>query len=82
MPVRTRFAWTPEVEAKLAEHDVTPEEFEEVYFSPHSRREASRSSGRPLVVGRTQAGRLLICVYEQTRIEDELWIDPVTAYEP
>ncbi|MFM7520040.1 MAG: hypothetical protein ACKO9B_06175 [Planctomycetota bacterium] len=39
---------------------------------------SSRSSGCPVAVGRTPAGRLLIVVYEHI---DQVTVYPVTAYE-
>ena len=38
------FVWTPEIIEHLAEHDVTPEEFEEVVSNPDSE-DRSRSTG-------------------------------------
>src|SRR5580698_4781860 len=40
------FVWTPEIEEHLAEHDVSPEEFEEVVSDPEYE-DISRSSGNP-----------------------------------
>ena len=71
------FLWTDEIIDHLAEHGVTPEDFEEVVNSPELRG-ASRTSGRPCCWSYTRDGRFLICVYEKL---DELTILPVTAYE-
>jgi hypothetical protein len=71
------FAWTPEIVAHLAEHDVTPEEFEEVVSSPDYE-DVSRSTGNPLAFGCTSEGRYLCCVYKRV---DADTIEPVTAYE-
>jgi len=62
----------------LAEHGVTIEEAEEVLEHPEGTG-FSRSSGRPLVMGRTSAGRWLVVIYEEIDAET---IYPVTAYEP
>jgi hypothetical protein len=70
------FLWTSEIIEHLAEHDVTPEEFEEVVNSPDYE-DVSRSSGNPIAVGSTSEGRYLCCVF--IRFDDT--IEPVTAYE-
>jgi len=72
-----RFLWTDKIVEHLAEHDVTPEDFEEVVRDPE-RRGLSRSTGRSCCWGETKDGRYLICVYEYL---DELRIIPFTAYE-
>jgi uncharacterized DUF497 family protein len=59
-----------------AEHGVTKEEVEQVFERP-SDVDLSRSSGRPVVFGDTDAGRHLMVVYEV--IEDTVY--PITAYE-
>jgi uncharacterized DUF497 family protein len=61
----------------LAEHDVTPDEFEEIVSDPEYE-DVSRSSGNPLAIGYTNEGRHLCCVF---RLLDEDTIEPVTAYE-
>ena len=71
------YIWTPEIVEHLAEHDVTPEEFEEVLSNPEYE-DVSRSSGNPLAFGYTSDGRFLCCVY---RCLGEDLIEPVTAYE-
>jgi hypothetical protein len=63
----------------IAEHDVTPEEVEEVLNDRHSRTVYSVSSGRPITFGWTIAGRYLAVVWEVAD-EDPLTIYPVTAY--
>jgi hypothetical protein len=70
------FHWSDEIIEHLAEHDVTPEEFEEVVNFPESVT-TSRDSGWPAAIG-WAGGRKLFCVYrELTRIDAEA----VTAYE-
>ena len=60
-----------------AEHDVTKEEVEEV-FQLASDADLSRSSGRPVVFGDTNAGRHLMVVYETIETDT---VYPITAYE-
>ena len=71
------FLWTVEIIDHLADHGVTPEDFEEIVKYPNARG-LSRSSGRPCCWGETRAGRSLICVYEKL---DDVTILPITAYE-
>lgn len=71
------FVWDPEIEAHLAEHGVTPQEFEEVVCNPDAVGE-SRSTGRPVAFGYTSGGRYLACVYELTDADTVL---PVTAFD-
>jgi uncharacterized DUF497 family protein len=71
------FQWTDEIIAHLAEHGVSPEDFQEVVSNPR-RVSVSRSSGRPCCWGDAPDGRPLFCVYECL---DEVEIIPVTAYE-
>ena len=63
----------------IAEHDVTPEEVEEVLNDRQSRTAHSASSGRPITFGWTAAGRYLAVVWELVE-EDPPVIYPVTAY--
>ena len=60
----------------IAEHGLTPEDVEEVLFSPLDR-DVSRSTGLPIVFGFTPDGRYILVVSEQI---DEVTIYPVTAY--
>lgn len=71
------FIWTPEMVEHLAEHEVTPEEFEEVVSRPDWE-EPSRSTGNRLAFGSTSEDRLLCCVFKRF---DEDAIEPVTAYD-
>lgn len=71
------FVWNDELIAYLAQHGVTPEEFEEVVLRSRSLRR-SRSSERPIVFGPTSTGKFLACVFEYLNDEEVL---PVTAYE-
>jgi len=71
------FFWLDDTIGHLAEHDVRPEEFEEVVSNPDEIGE-SRSSGRPCCWGETSNGRYLFCVFEKI---DEMTIIPITAYE-
>lgn len=70
------FFWNSEIIEHLAEHDVSPDEFEQVVCHPHSTGK-SRSSGLPTAEA-TISGRRLFCVY---RVMDDDTIFPVTAYE-
>jgi hypothetical protein len=63
----------------IAEHDVMPEEVEEVLNDRHSRTVFSASSGRPVTFGWTSAGRYLAVVWEVAD-EDPLTVYPITAY--
>lgn len=71
------FVWTDEIVEHLAEHGISPDDFEFVVTYP-ARRGISRSSGRPCCWGETADGRALFCVYEQI---DDATIIAVTAYE-
>ena len=71
------FQWDSETEGHLAEHGVTPEEFEEVVCNPDAVGE-SRSTGRPIAFGYTSTGRYIACVYEMLDPDTVL---PVTAYQ-
>ena len=72
------FQWTNEIIEHLAEHGITPEDFEYVVSNP-DRRAKSRSSGRPMALGETPDGRFIVCVFEWI---DDMTIEPVTGYEP
>jgi hypothetical protein len=62
----------------IAENDVKPDEVEEILRIADDA-QFSRSSGRPLVFGYTDAGRLLAVIFEWV---DEDTVYPVTACEP
>ena len=70
------FLWNDLIEEHLAEHGVTPEEFEAIVCDPESV-DASRSSSREIAFGEVD-GRFLACVYEML---DDSTVLPVTAYE-
>lgn len=71
------FVWTEEIIAHLAEHDISPDDFEHVVMNP-VRAGKSRSSGDPAAWGYTQDGRYIIAVYQKI---DFVTVVPVTAYE-
>ena len=71
------YFWTPLSIEHLAEHGVTPEEFEEVVESAR-RNIISDSSGNLAVKGMTESGRLLFCVF---RTIDVIEVEAITAYE-
>ena len=73
------FIWSDEIIAHIAQHDVTPDEFEYVVCHPMELGE-SDASGRPLAKGFTETGRWLVCIYELEG--DGITVIPVTAYEP
>lgn len=71
------FLWTEESVRHLAEHGVSPQDFEHVVL--HSvYRGRSRRSMLPVAWGYTSDRRYIIAVYEHV---DELTVIPVTAYE-
>jgi uncharacterized DUF497 family protein len=59
------------------EHGVSKEEVEEVFQSATDE-DVSRSSGRPVIFGDTDAGRHLIVIFEE--IDDDT-VYPITAYD-
>lgn len=61
----------------IAEHDLHPEDVEEVLFNPVGH-DVSQSSGLPIVFGFTPEGRYILVVYE--KISDVI-VYPVTAYD-
>jgi len=60
----------------IAQHGLVPSEVEYVLNQP-KRRAKSRSSGRPMVFGRTPAGENIVVIYE---VIDDSTVYPVTAY--
>jgi hypothetical protein len=71
------FFWYDENLKKVAEHGVTPEEFEEVVTS--TTEIETSGTGSDMVRGETAAGRYLICLF--TRL-DKMTVMPITADEP
>ena len=71
------FVWTEEIMAHLAEHDISPDDFERVVINP-ARIGKSRSSGDPAAWGYTRDGRYIIAVYQKI---DFATVVPVSAYE-
>lgn len=71
------FIWTDRAMNKIADHDITTEDVEEIISHP-DRTGISRTTGRPFAVGETSTGRTLLCVYEEL---DGTTIQPITAYE-
>jgi uncharacterized DUF497 family protein len=61
----------------VQEHDVTPEEVEEILGDAASQTTRSRSTGRAITFGWTSAGRYLAVVWDP--VEEDV-IYPVTAY--
>jgi len=60
----------------IAQHGLVPGDVEHVLNHP-KRRSRSRSSGRPIVFGRTTAGENIAVIYE---VVDDSTVYPVTAY--
>ena len=71
------FLWADETIEHLAEHGISPDDFEQVFSHPSSKG-YSRSSSLPAVWGYTEDGRYIMAVFEEL---DEITILPVTAYE-
>ena len=69
--------WNDEIVEYIAQHGVTPDEFEEVVLASKDVQK-SHSSGRPIVFGETSTGKFLACVFEYIGLDQ---IVPVTAYE-
>jgi hypothetical protein len=72
------FQWSDDIIEHLAEHEITPEDFEFVVCNPTSQT-TSRSSGRRAVWGYTPDGRWVFAAYDML---DELTVLPVTCFEP
>ena len=72
--------WTPDAETRLAAHDVTMPEFQEVLVAARSSLlETSHTNDEYLTVeGATSAGRRLRIVFDML---DSVTVFPVTAYE-
>ena len=71
------YVWTDAMIGHLAEHDLTPEDFEYVLANP-TEKGTSDSSGLPAAWGYTEDGRFVIAIYREL---DNATIQPVTAYE-
>jgi hypothetical protein len=64
----------------IAEHDITPQEVEDVLLNSGNTVVRSRSSKRPITFGYTSEGRYLAVVWEEVS-NDPRMIYPVTAYD-
>lgn len=73
------FHWTDEIVEHLGDNGVTPEEFEMVVQDFRSKRTTSHRTGRPAVVGVTDEGRVLFCVFDWID-KGRTQIEPRTAY--
>jgi hypothetical protein len=71
------FIWTQEIVAHLADHGISPDDFERVVCHP-TRKGLSRSTNLPVAWGYTADDRYIMAVYERL---DRATILPVTAYE-
>jgi hypothetical protein len=56
------------------------EEVEEVLLNEHNPVGESRSSGRPITVGRTSTGKRIAVIWEQA-LDNPLVVRPISAYE-
>lgn len=74
-----QYVWTDQAIEHLAEHDMTPEDFEHVMEHPQSKTLISDSSGRPMVFGFTPDGRYAAAIFEL--LPDRVTVIPVTCYE-
>jgi hypothetical protein len=65
----------------IARHQVTPIEVEKVLNDPRSSASVSRSSGLPMVIGRSREGRYLVVIFRVV-LAKPYTVKPVTAYTP
>lgn len=72
------FMWTDEIIDHLADHDVTPDDFEDVVSDPEAT-DISEGSGSECAFGETADGRFIFCAYDV--LEDGITLIPRTAYE-
>jgi uncharacterized DUF497 family protein len=71
------FIWPDETVEHLADHGLTPEDFENVVSDPEAVTE-SRSSGLDEAFGYTADGRYIVAIF---RMLDFMTVEPITAYE-
>ena len=71
------FIWTDRAVQKIGDRDISIDDVEEIISQPDSR-EISRSTGHPVAIGQTAAGRTLVCVYQHI---DGDTVQPITAFE-
>lgn len=67
--------------AHIAEHGLTPDEFESALFYETTTFDLSDFSGRPIAFGATGTGRFIAIVFEVLSPDDPLIIRPITAYD-
>lgn len=67
--------------AHIARHGVTPDEVEEILYSPFATETVSESTGLPALLGRTDSGRELFVVYEISTEGGVTVVRPKTAYD-
>ena len=72
------FLWNDEIIEHIAEHDITPEQFQNVVSHPEST-DISYSTGAPCAFGETDDGRHIICIYDLEA--DGITVIPRSAYE-
>lgn len=73
------FFWTEDNLGHIAEHGITPEDFEQVVNNTGSEERSRSRPDRLAVWGYTEDGRYIMCIYE--RLADGMTVVPVTAYE-
>jgi hypothetical protein len=71
-----RLIWDEWNVPHIAIHDVTPEEVEEICHGRHALREGY--GGRLILIGRTNAGRLLAAILDPDTGEEDVYY-PVTS---
>ena len=71
--------WTDNRVEKLAQHGITPEDFEHVVTESDDRALSRHWADRQVAFGYTDDGRYIICIYEL--LADGVTLIPVTAYE-
>lgn len=65
----------------VAAAGLTPDEVEDVLYSPDAHADWSDTTGRPVVFGTTGTGKYIIVVYIRSEENQVVVIRPVTAYE-
>ena len=60
--------------------EVTRDEVEEILYNPESKREKSRESGNPMVIGWTSTGKHIAVIFTFEDDPDLVIVRPKTAY--
>ena len=72
-----RLIWDDWNVSHIARHGVTPEEIEEICHGRHAVRQGY--AGRVILIGRTQAGRLVAAILDPDTDEEDVVYFPVTS---